>query len=135
MFYELIDTGNSRSFPERHALHDKAEHEGEVVVIIGDKVGQALQALTSRADKVAVLIELGAESLGVHTGEARGDEGSNVLGFSRFRVGAAEPTRLVEVVRQPRSADSALAAATEIFEAAGLEVAICGDFDGRIIDR
>lgn len=135
MFYQLIDTGNSRSFPEREALHDKAEREGDVVVIIGEKVGQALQTLSARDDKVAVLIELGAESLGVHTGESRGNEGSNVLGFARFRLGNAAPTKLVEVVRQPRSTDAALAAAREIFEAAGLQVAVCGDFDGRIVDR
>ena len=135
MFYELIDTGNSRSFPERDVLHDKAEREGEVVVIIGEKVGQALQTLSARESKVAVLIELGAESLGVHTGESRGSEGSNVLGFARFRLGSAAPTKLVEVVRQPGTTDSALAAAKEIFTAAGLEVAVCGDFDGRIVDR
>jgi 3-hydroxybutyryl-CoA dehydrogenase len=71
----------------------------------------------------------------MHTGESRGAEGSNLLGFSRFRLGTDEPTRLVEVVRQPRSLDTALAAAKEIFEAAGLEMAVCGDFDGRIVDR
>jgi 3-hydroxybutyryl-CoA dehydrogenase len=135
MFYELIDTGSSRSFPERHTLHDKAEREGEAVVIVGEKAGQALQTLTSRASKVAVLIELGSECLGVHTGESRAGEGSNVLGFSRFRLGSAEPTRLVEIVRQPNSSQQALAAAREIFEAAGLEIAVCGDFDGRIVDR
>ena len=135
MFYELIDTGNSRSFPERGPLHDKAEREGDVVVIIGEKAGQALATLSARENKVAVLIELGAESLGVHTGEARGHEGSNVLGFARFRLGTAEPTKLVEVVRQPRSPDTAIAAAKEIFEALGLEVAVCGDVDGRIVDR
>jgi 3-hydroxybutyryl-CoA dehydrogenase len=135
MFYELIDTGNSRSFPERHVLHDKAEREGEVVVIIGEKVGQALQTLSARESKIAVLIELGNESLGVHTGESRGSEGSNVLGFARFRLGSDAPTKLVEVVRQPLTADAAVAAAKEIFEAAGLEVAVCGDFDGRIVDR
>ncbi|HEX2827112.1 MAG TPA: 3-hydroxyacyl-CoA dehydrogenase family protein [Burkholderiales bacterium] len=116
-------------------MHDKAEREGDAIVIIGEKVGQALATLTAREDKVAVLIELGTESLGVHTGEARGTEGSNVLGFARFRLGAAEPTRLVEVVRQPRTPDTAVAAAKEIFEALGLEVAVCGDFDGRIVDR
>jgi 3-hydroxybutyryl-CoA dehydrogenase len=135
MFYELIDTGNSRSFPERHALHEKAERHGDVVVIIGEKAGQALQTLASREKKLAVLIELGTESLGVHTGESRGEEGSNVLGFARFGLGTADPTKLVELVRQPRSPDTAIAAAKEIFEAVGLQIAVCGDFDGRIIDR
>jgi 3-hydroxybutyryl-CoA dehydrogenase len=135
MFYQLIDTGNSRSFPDPHALHEKAEAEGDVVIIIGEKVGHALQSLAERDSKVAVLIELGTENLGVHTGESRGKEGSNVLGFSRFRLGDAEPAALVEVVRQPESADTAVAASKEIFLAAGLQVAVCGDFDGRIVDR
>ena len=135
MFYELIDTGNSRSFPAPHALTEKAEEKGDVVVIIGENVGRALQSLVGRESKVAVLIELGPECLGAHTGERRGNEGSNVLGFARFRLGLADPTDLVEVVRQPRSTDAALAGAKEIFEGAGLKVAVCGDFDGRIIDR
>jgi 3-hydroxybutyryl-CoA dehydrogenase len=58
-----------------------------------------------------------------------------VLGFARFRLGRAPPTALVELVREPHTSDAALAAAKEIFEAAGLQVALCGDFDGRILDR
>ncbi len=135
MLYELIDTGNSRSFPATHPLLEKAESRGDAVVIIGENVGKALQALARRKERTVVLIELGTETLGAHTGESRGEEGSNVIGFSRFRVGSADPTNLVEVVRQPRSADAAVAAAKEIFEAAGLQVSICGDFDGRILDR
>lgn len=135
MLYELIDTGGSRSFPAPHALLEKAEAKGEAVVIIGENTAKSLQTLAARESRVAVLIELGTECLGAHTGEARGAEGSNVLGFARFRIGAADPTDLVEVVRQPRSSDAALAAAKEIFESAGLKVAVCGDFDGRIVDR
>ena len=135
MLYELIDTGNSRSFPAPHALLEKAESRGDAVVIIGENVAKALQALARREERTVVLIELGTETLGVHTGESRGEEGSNVIGFSRFRLGCADPTNAVEVVRQPRSADAAVAAAKEIFEAAGLQVSICGDFDGRILDR
>lgn len=135
MLYELIDTGNSRSFPQSHALLEKAEKKGDLVVIIGENVGKALQTLAAREARVAVLIELGTECLGAHTGEGRGEEGSNVLGFARFRMGSADPSNLVEVVRQPQSTDAAVAAAKEIFEAAGLKVAVCGDVDGRIIDR
>lgn len=135
MLYELIDTGNSRSFPAAHPLLEKAEGAGDVVVIIGEKVGAALQTLAKRESKTAVVIELGSESLGVHTGETRGDEGSNVIGFARFRLGSAEPSVLVELVRQPRTTETAVAAAKEIFEAAGLQVAVCGDFEGRILDR
>jgi len=135
MLYELIDTGNSRSFPAAHALLEKAEGHADAVVIIGENAAQALQTLAVRERKTVVLIELGTEALGVHTGERRGKEGSNVLGFARFRLGSADPTNLVEVVRQPRTPDAAVAAAKEIFGAAGLQVSICGDFDGRILDR
>jgi electron transfer flavoprotein beta subunit len=82
-----------------------------------------------------VAIELAHECLGVHTGEERGKEGSNVVGFARFRLGRADPTPLVELVRQPQTRDSAIAAAKAAFEAAGLKVAVCGDFPGRIVDR
>ena len=135
MFYELIDTGGSRSFPGPHRLLEKAETKAEAVVIIGENAGAALRTLTGLDRRTAILIELGTESLGVHTGEGRGEEGSNILGFARFRLGAAAPTDLVELVRQPRTAEAAMAAAKEIFEAAGLQVAVCGDFDGRILDR
>ena len=58
-----------------------------------------------------------------------------MLGFARFRLGTAEPTPLVELVRQPRSSEAAIAAAKALFEDAGLQVAVCGDFAGRIVDR
>src|SRR5688572_23841955 len=119
MLYQLIDTGRSRSFPDSHALLQKAEADGDVVIIIGENVGKALQTLAKREERTAVLIELENECLGLHTGENRGAEGSNVLGFARFRLGDAEPTPLVEVVRQPRSPEAALAAAREVFEGAG----------------
>ena len=135
MLYELIDTGNSRSFPAPHALFEKAEARGDAVVIIGEHAADALRTFPDVGGKVAILIELGAECLGVHTGESRGDEGSKVIGFARFRLGNAAPSALVEVVRQPRSSAAAVAAAIEIFEAAQLQVAVCGDFDGRIVDR
>jgi 3-hydroxybutyryl-CoA dehydrogenase len=135
VLYELIDTGNSRSFPGPHALLEKADAAGDAVIIIGERGSQSLRSLAEVGRRTAVLIELGAECLGVHTDEQRALEGSNVLGFARFRLGSAPPTGLVEVVRQPATSESALAAAKEIFEAAGLQVSICGDFDGRILDR
>lgn len=135
MSYHVIDTGGSRSVPAEHALARGAARDGEVAIIIGTKVGPALEALKHRESKAAVLLELGAECLGVYTGESRGAEGSNVLGFARFRLGDGEPSNLVELVRQPRTSETALAAAKQIFEGAGLQVAVCGDFAGRIIDR
>ena len=69
------------------------------------------------------------------TGESRGKEGGNVVGFARFRLGKADPSPLVELVRQPNTQAAALAAARAAFEAAGLKVAVCNDFPGRIVDR
>lgn len=135
MQYSVINTGDSNAFEDDHALLSNASRSGEVVVILGTEAGKSLSELRDAAKKTAVLIELDGECLGVHTGESRGEEGGNVLGFSRFRLGAAEPTNLVELVRQPRTTDAAIAAAKAIFEGAGLQVAVCGDFAGRIIDR
>ena len=135
MNYELIDTGGSRSFPGPHDLLARAAGEGEAMLVIGEEAGAALAKLPAPERYTVVLVELFDECLGAHTGESRGDEGSNVLGFARFCLGSADPTPLVELVRQPRSSDAAVAAAIEIFQSAGLQVAVCGDFTGRIIDR
>ncbi len=135
MAYTLIDTGDSRSFPDASALAQGATEEGDVVVVIGAEVKRGLARVKDQERKTAILLELGTECLGVYTGEARGSEGSNVLGFARFRLGAAEPTQLVELVRQPKTDPAALAAAKQLFEDAGLTVAVCNDFPGRIVDR
>jgi 3-hydroxybutyryl-CoA dehydrogenase len=87
------------------------------------------------ATKAAVLVELGGECLGVHTGEDAGREGSNMLGFARYRNGDDAPSKLVELVRQPATPDSAVEAARAVFEAAGLDVVLCADQAGRIVDR
>jgi len=138
MQYAILDTGFSRSFPATHALLAGAAKDlkyARVVIVIGEHAGRHAKSLKKWKDKAAVLIELGTESLGAYTGESRAEEGSNVLGFARFRLGNAQPTQLVELVRQPRTGEAALAAAKEVIEGAGLQVAVCGDFAGRIIDR
>ena len=135
MNYQIIRAGDSRSFPGDHPFVTAAAESGEVVIMVGANAGTAFGKFRDRERKIAILIELGTECLGAHTGEERGLEGSNVLGFSRFRLGAAEPSRLVELVRQPRTAEAAVTAARQVFEGAGLQVAVCGDFAGRIIDR
>lgn len=135
--YKIVQAGESRSFPVSHAFVEQADAEGIARVFIGQDAGQAFAAAAA-GDLSAypfVAIELGQECLGVHTGEARGHEGSNVVGFARFRLGHADPTPLVELVRQPQTSDSAIAAARAAFEAAGLKVALCADFPGRIVDR
>jgi 3-hydroxybutyryl-CoA dehydrogenase len=132
MSYTIIDTGESRSFPAPHAFTDAAVPDGDLTFILGKDVGQVFAPMNN---KKAIVLELGMECLGVHTGEARGTEGSNVLGFARFRLGEAPPTNLVELVKQPGTDPAALAAAKQAFESAGLAVAICNDFPGRIVDR
>jgi 3-hydroxybutyryl-CoA dehydrogenase len=41
----------------------------------------------------------------------------------------------VELVRQRRTAQTAIDAARALFASHGLKVALCGDFTGRILDR
>ncbi|RJF91749.1 3-hydroxyacyl-CoA dehydrogenase family protein [Noviherbaspirillum saxi] len=135
MTYSIIDTGNSRSFPTTHPLLEGASGEGDVILLIGEKAGEALAKVVNADHKAAILIELGSECLGEHTGESRAGEGSNILGFARFRLGDGDPSNLVELVRQPNTPESAINAAKAILEGAGLKVAVCFDFAGRIIDR
>jgi 3-hydroxybutyryl-CoA dehydrogenase len=128
MRYAIVKLGKSRSFPEGDPFLEVAARDGEVVLYLGTP---------HRADsgKKAILVELGTECLGVHTGEGYGDEGSNVLGFARYRNGDDPPSSLIELVVQPNSAPSAIEAAKVMFESAGLEVAVCADQAGRIVDR
>ena len=134
MKHVIQDSGVSRSFPSPHPFLESAGERGDVLVLLGEAAGRQLDVV-SPGEWTAVVVELTTECLGVYTGESRGEEGSNVLGFARFRLGDAEPTDLVELVRQPRSSEAAIAAAREVFEAAGFSVAICKDFAGRILDR
>ncbi|KAF3997077.1 3-hydroxyacyl-CoA dehydrogenase family protein [Glaciimonas immobilis] len=135
MTYSIIDTGNSRSFPTDHPLLKGKSSDGNVVLIIGEKAGELLSTLSNADSKAAIMIELGNECLGVHTGESRATEGFNILGFVRFRLGDSDPSNLVELVRQPDTSDAAISAAKAVLEGAGLKVAVCFDFSGRIIDR
>jgi 3-hydroxybutyryl-CoA dehydrogenase len=133
--YKIVQAGASRSFPAPHAFLEHVDANGASRVFIGAGAGATFTAAGDLAACPFVAIELGQECLGVHTGEARGQEGSNVVGFARFRLGRGEPTALVELVRQPQTHEAALAAARAAFEAAGFKVAVCGDFPGRIVDR
>jgi 3-hydroxybutyryl-CoA dehydrogenase len=129
--YSIIHNGPSRSFPEGDAFLAGAGEAADILVLLGGSGGHSLVD----AAKTAILVELDTECLGVHTGEAAGGEGSNVLGFARYRNGDDAPTGLIELVRQPESDPAAIAAATKMFEAAGFAVVVCADQPGRIIDR
>ena len=123
--------GESGSFPGARGLPEQVEGlELPLLVVLGE-----MAALPEVRDDRVVAIELGLECLGVHTGEARGQEGSNVVGFARFRLGTMEPSSLVEVVRQPNTSSVAIAVVTRYFQAAGLQVAVCADVPGRIVNR
>lgn len=133
--YRVISSGESRSFPAPHAFVEASNPHGEGSVFIGTGAGDAFAAAGDVPSRKFVAIELGTECLGVHTGESRGDEGSNVVGFARFRLGSSKPSNLIELVRQSRTNPETLAAARSAFEGAGFKVVVCGDFPGRIVDR
>lgn len=133
--YRIVQSGASNSFPQSHAFLEQAEENGAAVVFTGENSGTEFAAAHALEALPFVAVELGNECLGVHTGEPTGAEGSNVVGFARFRMGTADPSPLIELVRQPNTNESAIQAAKEAFEAAGLKVAICADFPGRIVNR
>ena len=126
--FSIASSGASRSFPADDPFLARAANTGEVVVHLGG-------GYAADATKTAVLVELDTECLGSHTGEDMGREGSNAVGFARYRNGDDQPSNLIELVRQPSSAAAALDAARTVFEAAGFDVAVCADQPGRIVDR
>jgi 3-hydroxybutyryl-CoA dehydrogenase len=128
--YAIIQTGESRSFPAGDAFIAAAVAQGEASVLI--HLGAPVAGDTSRN---AVLVELGSESLALHTGEEHSDSFANVVGFARYRNGDDPPSKLVELVRRPWTKDTAVEAARAVFEAAGLDIVVCTDQAGRIIDR
>jgi 3-hydroxybutyryl-CoA dehydrogenase len=123
--------GESSSFPRGEGLPDQVDGLNIPVRVI---LGNAATLPSETAGEV-IAIELGLECLGVHTGESRGEEGSGVVGFARFRLGSGNPSDLVELVRQANTDAAAVEAVARVFRAAGLEVAVCGDVPGRILDR
>jgi len=131
MRYAIISATPSRSFPpgDPFLTTGATPADAEAMIYLGGA------RHTDDPAKTVILVELGHESLGVHTGEAMGGEGSNVLGFARYRNGLDAPSPLVEIVRQPNSSATAIAAARQIFESAGLTVAVAADQAGRIVDR
>jgi 3-hydroxybutyryl-CoA dehydrogenase len=134
MTYQIFQQGESFSFPASHAFTTQADSQAKAVIFMGSEAGQAYAGQAGSLGGVPfVLIELSNECLGLHIGDEDGP--GNVLGFARFRLGSAEPTNLVELVRKPWTRDEALAQAKSSLEAAGLVVAVCQDFPGRILNR
>lgn len=123
--FSVLSAGDSRSFPDGL---DGAIEDGEVTIHLGG-------VYAPDTTKTAILVELDTECLGVHTGEDMGREGSNVVGFARYRNGNDAPSNLIELVRQPKTDRTALDAARGVFEAKGFDVVVCKDLPGRIVDR
>ncbi len=126
--YGIVSAGESRSFPAGDPFLTNGAVNADVTVHLGG-------GYAADTSKIAVLVELDTECLGVHTGEDSGREGSNAVGFARYRNGNDAPSKLVELVRQPNTRAEALAAARAIFETQGLDVVVCTDLPGRIVDR
>lgn len=135
MSYSILSAGESRSFSADDAFRQGQEAGSDVLVIVGEHAGKVYREMPDRGAYSVILIELGDECLGVHTGERRGLESSNVLGFARFRLGNAEPSQLVELVRQSNTQDSAVMQARALFESYDFRTAVCADFPGRIVNR
>ncbi|AHG64144.1 3-hydroxyacyl-CoA dehydrogenase family protein [Advenella mimigardefordensis] len=134
MSYQIIERGESQSFPQSHPFLEAAQAQSQDRVLIGSDAGRAwVEHSEQFKNATFIAIELGIECLGEHIGEDDGP--ANVVGFARFRLGDAEPTNLVELVKKPYTDEAALAAARQAFEAAGLTVAVCNDFPGRILNR
>lgn len=130
MQYAIIKSGQSSSFPDADSFHVDASSIGNANVVIYSGI-----ALKPDQAKAAILVELGNECLAEHLGGIDENDQANILGFARYRNGNASPSSLVEVVRQPNTSESAIAAAKTLFEKAGLQVAISADQIGRIINR
>ncbi|WP_088158337.1 3-hydroxyacyl-CoA dehydrogenase family protein [Achromobacter xylosoxidans] len=136
MAYRIIDTGESASFPQAHDFLAQAHANGEGRAYLGAQAGQRYRQEQAECQQAPfVAIELDLECLGVHTGDDDDGRARNVVGFARFRLGDDAPTRLIELVRKPYTSPDALQAACAAFAAAGLEVAVCNDFPGRILNR
>lgn len=126
--YSIRAAGESRSFPAGDAFLDGGAKDADVVVHLG-------VSYAPDPARTAVLVELDTECLGLHTGEDMGREGSNAVGFARYRNGDDAPSNLIELVRQPNTDPKAIEAARAVFEAAGFDTVLCKDQPGRIIDR
>ena len=132
---KLIDTGNSKSFPKDFYINVTNDPSSKILTIIGENVQQAFKALKNPEQFDLILLELDLECLGEHTGEKMGSEGSNVLGFARFRMGIDPPSQLIELVKQAQSFESSLQLAKSFFESQNFIVATCADTPGRIVNR
>lgn len=135
MNYSITWAGTSQSFPDGHPFVEGAGAGGQCRVYLGEAAGRQYVADRGTLDAATIVaIELKDECLGVYTDGMLPAPGS-VFGFARFRLGKAAPTQLVELVTPRDFDETALASLKVLFENAGLVVATCNDFPGRIVNR
>ncbi len=134
MTITITSAGESRSFPSGASQFADWSSEADGLIVTGSGAGAAYRQC-DLSGKAFVAIELGSECLAEHIGLQSDPDHERTVGFARFRLGEGDPGQLVELVRQPWTDPEAVAAAKAAFEQAGLVVAICEDFPGRIVDR
>lgn len=127
---EIVIHGESRSFPVYDDLLSENQPGAPILLHLGP-----VDAITPDPRRDAVLVELDTECLSFHLGEYPGAERANTLGFARYRNGNDAPTNLVELVHHADTDAHALKAASAFLAELGLQVAVCADRPGRIIDR
>jgi 3-hydroxybutyryl-CoA dehydrogenase len=127
--YAFQKVGPSPSFPEGDAfLRGQCDIDtAEIVIYSGAPFSQI-------PSKVAILIELHRECLGEHVDD-HDPANTNVLGFARYHNGRDAASKLVELVRHANTSAEALNAARDLLIEAGLEVVVCNDQVGRILNR
>jgi 3-hydroxybutyryl-CoA dehydrogenase len=135
MSTQLIDTGNSKSFPHDYPITIAQSVDAKIVIIVGENIQEAFLKIPDPKQYDLILLELHLGCLGEHTGESMGSEGSNVLGFARFRMGNDPPSQLIELVKQPYSNANSIQLAKAFFESQQFIVAVCADTPGRIVNR
>jgi 3-hydroxybutyryl-CoA dehydrogenase len=129
MNYEIRKVGESRAFPEPHALMENGCDSARVLVVMGQGAGIP----EDHAAYDLVLVEIDDKCLSACPG--LDESATNVMGFARWRLGELAPSDLVELVRLDATPPEAIATARTLLEEAGFQVSLCADRSGRILDR
>lgn len=133
MTYSVIGIERTASFTTSDSFFTSSLESGDGRFFMGDDAGKAYLDAGEVASAFTA-IELDLECLGLYTNVYPSEVHCNTVGFARFRMGDAEPTQLIELVRNLWTSEQAIQAVKEIFEAHGYIVAVCQDVPGRIVN-
>lgn len=133
MTYSIAGIDQTTSFTRADTFVTASIENGEGRFFLGKEAGRAYLNASEDASGFSA-IELELECLGVYTDVYPSDSRRNTLGFARFRMGDAEPSQLIELVRNLWTSEEAVAAVKRIFETHGYVVAVCQDVPGRIVN-